>query len=141
MSVEGKKAFTEVTAAVIIREGRVLIAKRRGGDRQAGKWEFPGGKRHSGETPEECLHRELFEELGVWSLIGAPFGTWEHIYDHGAIRLLVYRVPVLRGDIRVLAHEELRWVPPEELSLYDFSEADRPVAMKIARESNRPVRG
>jgi len=131
---------TEVTAAVILRGGRVLIAKRRKGDRQGGRWEFPGGKRRPGETPEECLRRELLEELGVRSLIGALFGIWEHVYDHGPIRLLVYRVSDLKGDIRMLTHEDIRWVPPEELSFYDFSEADRPVALKIAGEMNEPVK-
>ena len=60
----------KVTAAVIEKDGRILIAKRRIGDRHGGRWEFPGGKIDSGETPEECLKRELREELGIEAEIG-----------------------------------------------------------------------
>jgi 8-oxo-dGTP diphosphatase len=130
--------LVEVTAAVIFQGGRVLIAKRRKDDRQGGKWEFPGGKIRPGETPESCLRRELFEELGIEARIGEPVGTWEHRYDHGSIRLLVYRVPEFSGTARAFSHEEIRWVRPEELRSCDFSEADRPVAKIISGEGNTP---
>ena len=141
MSPGKKQTVTEVTAAVILRDGRVLIARRRKGDRQGGKWEFPGGKRLPGESPEEGLRRELYEELGVRCRIGLPFGTWEHTYDYGAIRLLFYLVSDMKGDIRLNTHEEARWVLPGELISYDFSEADRPAALKIAEEMSKPVSG
>lgn len=132
--------FIEVTAAVIFRNGRVLIAKRRKGDREGGKWEFPGGKMRPGETPETCLRRELSEELGIEARIGSPVGTWDHRYDHGSIRLLVYRVPEFSGTLRPLSHEEIRWVLPADLPSCDFSEADRPVVKRIMGEGNNPPR-
>lgn len=135
-----ESVLVEVAAAVIFRNGRVLIAKRRKEDRQGGKWEFPGGKIRPGETPESCLRRELSEELGIEARVGDPVGTWDHRYDHGSIRLLVYRVRDFSGTARVLAHEEIRWVRPEELPLCDFSEADRPVAKLLSGEGNIPLR-
>lgn len=135
-----ESVLVEVTAAVIFRNGRVLIAKRRKEDRQGGKWEFPGGKIRPGETPEACLRRELSEELGIDALVGESVGTWDHRYDHGSIRLLVYRVRDFSGTARALSHEEIRWVGPEELPLCDFSEADRPVAKLLLGEGNTPLR-
>ena len=82
----------DVTAAIIQREGLILAARRKQGSHMAGYWEFPGGKIEPGETPEECLQRELKEELSIESKIG-PFFE-ESCYDYGTkqIRLLSYFV-------------------------------------------------
>jgi 8-oxo-dGTP diphosphatase len=96
-----------VTAAVLEKDGMVLIARRKRGDRLADKWEFPGGKLEKGETPESCLRRELQEELGI--------------------ELLAYRVIYLSGDFQLHDHEEIRWVSPADLASHDFSAADIPI--------------
>lgn len=122
--------YVKVIAAIIRREGRILIGKRRVGT-FAGKWEFPGGKMEPGETPEECLARELAEELGVEARIGKLFLSAKHTYGHMAIEFVTYEAEILSGEPRLRDHNELRWVLPEELSLYDFPEADRPVVEKL----------
>ena len=115
-----------VTAAVLIRHHRVLIAKRRAGSHQALQWEFPGGKIEEGETPEECLQREMFEEFQIKVRVG-PF-LWESIYHyaHGSIRLLAYETFWESGAVHLTAHEEFRWAACDELKDYDFAPADLP---------------
>ncbi len=101
-----------VTAAVLEKDGRILIARRKRGDRLADKWEFPGGKIEEGETPEACLRRELQEELGIDVSVGGFVGRSCHRYPHGEIELLAYRVTHLSGDFQLHDHEEIRWVSP-----------------------------
>lgn len=122
--------YVKVTAAVIEKDGRILIGKRKLG-RFAGRWEFPGGKLEPGETGEECLARELREELGVEVRSMAPFLSTRHIYTHMAIELVTYRVDLLPGDFFLRDHTEIRWVLPEELDEYDFPEADKAVIDRL----------
>lgn len=116
-----------VTAAVLEKDGRILIARRKHVDRQAGKWEFPGGKIEKGETAETCLRRELQEELGIDVVVGSFVGRSCHRYPHGEIELLAYRVIHLSGDFQLHDHEEIRWVLPADLASHDFSAADIPI--------------
>ena len=124
--------YVRVIAAIIRKEGRILIGKRRVGT-FAGKWEFPGGKMEPEETQEECLARELAEELGIEARIGKLFLSTRHTYSHMAIEFITYEAEIVSGELRLRDHNELRWVLPEELSLYDFPEADRPVVEELAR--------
>ncbi|HOE17393.1 MAG TPA: 8-oxo-dGTP diphosphatase MutT [Syntrophorhabdaceae bacterium] len=127
-----KKNPMIVVAAVIERDGRILIAKRKPGWHEAGKWEFPGGTLEEGETPEQCLKRELQEELAVVAEIGHPFCTSEYSYTPDwTIRLLVYQTIIISGVPTLTDHEELRWVKAIDLVNYDFPEADRPVVEKL----------
>jgi 8-oxo-dGTP diphosphatase len=116
-----------VTAAVLEKGGRVLIARRKRGDRQAHKWEFPGGKLEAGETPEICLRRELKEEFGIDVAVDGFVGRSSHRYPHGRVDLLAYRVTHLLGNFQLHDHEEIRWVLPADLPSYDFSAADIPI--------------
>ena len=126
-----------VTAAVIEKDGHVLIAKRRQGSRFAGKWEFPGGKLEKGETPEQCLKRELLEELEIVTDIGNLICTSEYSYTPDfTIRLLAYQVTVMSGVFNLNDHEEIRWVKPADLATYDFPEADKPIVERLIKESN-----
>jgi 8-oxo-dGTP diphosphatase len=122
-----------VTAAVLEKNGRVLIARRKRGDRQAHKWEFPGGKIEAGETPEICLRRELKEEFGIDVTVDGFVGRSSHRYPHGEIDLLAYRVTHLSGNFQLNDHEEILWVLPADLPSYDFSAADIPI-VKILLE-------
>lgn len=121
----------KVTAAIITRDDRVLIARRKAGA-QAGKWEFPGGKIEEGETPEQCLQRELREELQIEATIGSFFGESEYEYENGAIRLMAYLARWDKGEMQPTVHTEFRWVPPRELEKYDLAPADIPLAQKLA---------
>ena len=120
-----------VTAAVIEKEGRILIAKRKQGWRFAGKWEFPGGKIESEETPEECLKRELREELGIETEIGKFICSSTYAYPHATIRLLVYQAFHVSGEYTLHDHEEIRWVLTQELLQFHCPEADKPVIEKL----------
>ena len=124
----------EVTAAIIVHDNRVLIARRGPGQKLAGKWEFPGGKIEAGETPEACLVREIKEELGVDIEIDGFFGASLYRYETGEIRLLGYKAKWVAGDIRVTVHSEIRWIGQDELGDYDYAPADMPFVEKLGGE-------
>jgi 8-oxo-dGTP diphosphatase len=123
----------DVTAAILTRNGQVLIAKRKPGSSLPNKWEFPGGKVEDGETPEECLRRELDEEFGIEVSIGEPLGESVYHYDHISIRLLAYRTFWNGGDIFPRAHSEIAWAPLNHLIDYDFAPADLPFVQRLRR--------
>jgi 8-oxo-dGTP diphosphatase len=124
-----------VAAAVIERDGCILIAKRKQGWHEGGKWEFPGGTIEEGETPQQCLKRELQEELEIITDVGDLISASEYSYTPDwTIRLLVYRVTVITGVFNLNDHDEIRWVKPIDLPNYDFPEADKPVLEKLIKE-------
>lgn len=120
-----------VTAAILARDGKILIARRPATDRLADKWEFPGGKVEQGESPEACLARELNEELGIEVRIGSLLGETCYHYDHISIRLLAFQVYWCGGDLHPRVHDEIRWVSLSELDHYDFAPADIPFVEKL----------
>lgn len=127
----GKAAMRQVTAAVMVKGGKILIAQRKRGDALAGKWEFPGGKLEAGETPEACLRRELAEEFGVDTKIGAFICSSRFEYKHLPIELLAYKVKHLSGKFKLNDHDRIEWVKPAELPEYDFCSADLPVVERL----------
>ena len=120
-----------VTAAIMHVDGKILIARRKKGDALENKWEFPGGKLEPGETPEQCLARELREEFGIQTQIKDFFASSSFEYKHISIELLAYDVEYLSGQFHLNDHQEIQWIRPEELENYDFSEADIPIARKL----------
>ena len=129
----------DVTAAIIQREGQILAARRKEGSHMAGYWEFPGGKIEFGETPEQCLQRELKEELNIESRIG-PFFE-ESCFDYGTkqIRLLSYFVDYIGGTFTLNDHDEIKWLHVHQLLTLEWAPADIPLVEKLVREA--PVRG
>lgn len=123
----------QVTAAFLEKDGKILIARRKTGDTLAGKWEFPGGKLEAGETPEQCLERELMEEFGVKTRIGAFICSSKFEYKHLPIELLVYHAYHVAGEFKLHDHDRLAWVTLPELKNYDFSSADIPVVEHLLR--------
>jgi mutator mutT protein len=123
----------QVTAAVIEKDGKILIAQRRKGSTLGGRWEFPGGKIEPGETAEACLKRELKEEFDIESEIGKFITASRFRYCMVPIELLAYRVKHLSGEFKVTEHEEIRWVSPSELSSYDFMPADIPIVKLLTK--------
>ncbi|HSV91777.1 MAG TPA: (deoxy)nucleoside triphosphate pyrophosphohydrolase [Desulfobacterales bacterium] len=121
----------DVTAAIWMEAGKVLIARRPPGVSQAGLWEFPGGKVQPGETPEACLVREIEEELGVRVEVEEFFAESVHAYADKLIRLLAYRVRAAGGTLSANDHDELRWVEPRELENYAFCPADLPLVRRL----------
>jgi len=126
----------DVVAALIWREGRVLIAKSKAGSYMAGRWEFPGGKVERGEKPEDALIREIKEELGVEINVLDLFHVNNHVYDmlekKRHIRLLSYNAELIRGEIQCIECQECRWANPKELKDYVFVDADIPVMEKLS---------
>lgn len=122
----------DVVAAVITdARGRILLARRTEGRDLAGSWEFPGGKREPGETPEAALARELHEELGIVAEVGPPLIAIPHRYPHKRLRLDVRRVDAWKGTPKGLDGQALAWVPPHKLASYAMPGADRPVVAAL----------
>ncbi len=121
----------EVTAAIILKSNRVLIAKRAPGENLAGKWEFPGGKIEPGETPQECLKREIREELDVDIEVADYFGESIFTYHSGTIKLTAFWCKWISGDYTLNVHSHIAWVNRQELGLYDFAPADIPLVEKL----------
>jgi len=122
----------EVAAAIIENEqGQILIARRKKGKSQEGLWEFPGGKLEPGESPEACLKRELLEEMNIEIDPYERFGVNEHDYGTFQIRLIAYKARYLNGDIRLVDHDEYRWVEKKELSNFEWAPADVPFIEEI----------
>jgi 8-oxo-dGTP diphosphatase len=122
-----------VTAAIITDSGKVFIAKRKPPGRMPGMWEFPGGKIEEGETPEQCLKRELREEFGIEATVGRRVGTNVHHYDFYTVELMAYRARILAGEIRLNDHADMAWVEPGNLDRYEFAPADIPFVEMIRR--------
>lgn len=117
--------MTTVVAAVIEREGMVLIGQRKRGERHALKWEFPGGKVEPGEMPIAAIRRELEEELGIRAAIGPEITAYEYQYPgRPPIRLVFYPVTQFEGEIENRAFEQIRWEKRARLPEYDFLEGD-----------------
>ena len=125
----------EVAAGLICRDGRYLIARRKPGVHLAGFWEFPGGKREAGETLEECLQRELFEELNVRVDVPLPFQVIRHQYPEKTVELHFFRCRIESGDATAIDCAEIRWVWPHELDDFEFPPADRPVIEALLRQT------
>ncbi|WP_337102021.1 (deoxy)nucleoside triphosphate pyrophosphohydrolase [Paenibacillus sp. YIM B09110] len=117
----------EVAAAIIEDEAcRILVARRTKGKSQEGMWEFPGGKLEPGESPENCLRRELLEEMGITIEPYAYVGANEHDYGTVTIKLIAYKARFVSGEIVQTDHDDYRWVRAEEFAEYTFAPADVP---------------
>jgi len=120
-----------VTAAVIVNDGMMLIAKRKPTARLPNLWELPGGKVEPNETPEECLKRELKEEFDIDVTVGEHLDSNIHTYDFGTIELMAYRSIWKGGDLILKDHEEIQWVFTHELDQFDFAAADTVFVEKL----------
>lgn len=117
-----------VCAGIARRAGRVLVCRRRDDQSHPGRWEFPGGKIEPGETPQECLRRELEEELGVDAVVGPLLTRYRHAYPAGpVVDLWFFAIEGYRGHLRNRVFAELRWADLDELESLDLLEADRPI--------------
>ena len=123
----------QVTAAIIVDSAKVFIAKRKPPGRMPGMWEFPGGKIEKGETPEQCLKRELQEEFGIDVVVGQYVGISIYQYDFYTVELIAYRIKTIAGEIRLNAHADTAWAEPKNLSGYEFVPADIPFVEMIRR--------
>lgn len=136
MSEGLKRPIVIVAACAILdNEGAVLIAKRPAGRPLAGLWEFPGGKVEAGERPEDALTRELREELGIEIAAGdlTPLTFASHAYPDFNLLMPVYLCRHWRGNVTAHEGQELKWVRPDALHLYDMPPADEPLKSALPK--------
>jgi len=119
-----------VTAALLVRNGQYLLAKRPPGKHLAGHWEFPGGKVQKNETPPQALQREIQEELGIQVQVGDLFLDHTYQYPDRVVRLLTLHCTT-EEEPRPLEHAELAWLYPKEMEDYLVSPADEAVIAKL----------
>jgi mutator protein MutT len=115
---------TDVAAALVFRDGKLLIAQRHADAHLGGMWEFPGGKREPDETFEECLARELREELGIEVTVGNLVESLDHEYSDRAVHLRFFRCVWRQHEPRPLGCATFTWVTAPELDAYTFPAAD-----------------
>ena len=116
----------QVVAAILEREGLILIGQRTPQQSHALQWEFPGGKVEPGETPAQALVRELEEELAIRARDLREVTRYQFAYPgRSPIELIFFRVGAWDGDLRNLIFHDLRWEPREKFSAFDFVEGDR----------------
>ena len=117
-----------VTAAIIESGDKILIAQRKSEDDIfGGLWEFPGGKIENGETPEECMARELMEELEIKVEVGTLITSNKHRYPNGIFELLAYRVQHICGNFVLNDHDEIKWITIDEINDFEFPPANTPI--------------
>ena len=120
-----------VTAAVLHRNGSVLIARRPSRGLLGGLWEFPGGKLEPGESLQQGLAREIHEELGTKIEVGQPVGVYQHAFTHFRITLHAFHCILVGGEPQPLEASELRWVPPDELGQFPMGKVDRMISKEL----------
>ena len=121
----------EVAAALIFRDGKLLITQRHRHAHLGGLWEFPGGKREPGETWEVCVIREIQEELGVTMVVNSQFAEITHAYPEKTVHLKFFTGPLLAGEPRPLGCAACRWVNQSELADFPFPAADAQLLEKL----------
>ncbi len=121
----------DVSAAVIWQDGKVLLAQRLEEGMLGGLWEFPGGTREAGESLEECLRREIQEELGMEIAVGEHLISVPHAYTHKRITLHAFHCRPVRGIPQKLEVKDWRWVAPAEVMQYPLSVVDQRVAQAL----------
>lgn len=131
--------MTTVTAAVIERDGRILICRRRADQQHPLKWEFPGGKVESGESPLDGLRRELEEELGITVECAEEITRFGYQYPEGpAFLLIFFRVQQYSGELENCVFSELCWARPQHLASFDFLEGDVEFVQRLAAAAPAP---
>jgi 8-oxo-dGTP diphosphatase len=123
----------DVSCAILIRSSKIMIVRRSPEMRLGGKWEFPGGKVDAGESPEECIIREIKEELLIDVRILKTLQPVFHSYPRGDIRLLPFVVELISSqDPQLTEHDEIAWVNLDEITTYDLAPADIPILKQLA---------
>jgi len=113
------------TAIIVDKNKKILIGQRPEGKALPGLWEFPGGKLEEGETIEQCIIREIKEELNVCVDVGRFLLSVSKEYEHGDFKLMVYEASIKDIEhLKANVHQDLRWVKPNEMKNYEFPPAD-----------------
>jgi mutator protein MutT len=121
----------DVSAALIFHNGKLLITQRHAAAHLGGLWEFPGGKREANETFEQCLVREIREELGIEISVGKLFEEITHAYAEKTVRLKFFNCEFLSGEPQTLGCAAFKWIEKSELTDYEFPAADAQLLGKL----------
>jgi len=121
----------EVAAGLVFRDGKLLITQRPPDAHLGGLWEYPGGKREAGESFEQCLQRELAEELGIQAQVCAMVEEITHHYPERTVHLKFFLCRWLRNEPRPILCSALAWVTPERLAAFNFPAADARLLKKL----------
>ena len=125
------KIKRDVVAALIRDKNKFLICQRPVNKTRALQWEFVGGKTEEGETKEDALIRECREELDITVSVGDVFMEVDHEYPDIFIHLTLFNCTIASGSIKMLEHNDIRWITPEEIPQYEFCPADKDILEKI----------
>ena len=123
--------ITDVSAALIFHDGKLLITRRHSDAHLGGLWEFPGGKREPDETFEQCLAREIREELGVEISVGKLFESVTHAYPEKTVHLKFFVCRLKHGEPQKLGCAAFKWISAAELDHYPFPAADAQLLQKL----------
>lgn len=126
--------IVQVVAALIWRDGRFMICQRPENKTRAFQWEFVGGKAERGETRQEALIRECKEELDITVSVGDIFMEVDHQYPDINVHLTLFHAEISGGEPKMLEHNDIRWITPDEIKGFVFCPADKDILEKIIRE-------
>jgi mutator protein MutT len=129
--VSGDKKQIEVSAALIFSSGKLLVTQRHADAHLGGLWEFPGGKREPDETFEECLVREIWEELGIKISVGELFEEIKHAYPEKSVHLKFFICQLVSGEPQPLGCAAFKWIGKTELDNFEFPAADARLLQKL----------
>lgn len=129
------KTKLAVTAAIIEHQGKILCARKAVGKPLAGYWEFPGGKIEANETPEQCLARELTEELGIYCKVKTHYFTSEYDQGERIIELAAYCCEWKSGQIQLTDHDKIVWLEAAHLKQLNWAPADIPIVDKLISDA------
>lgn len=129
--------ITKVLCGLIIKDHQILICRRKPEKSLGGYWEFPGGKLEENETYEECLARELQEELGLIVTVGDHFKTVIHHYDQKATELIAYVCDTKYEVKKLVDHDKIEWIAIEDLLKWELAPADVPIAEALIETFSR----
>ncbi len=127
----------QVAAGLVFRGGKLLVTQRPPASHLGGLWEFPGGKCQAGESFEQCLRRELAEELGIEVQVQELVEDLTHDYPEKSVHLKFFRCRWLRHEPRAILCQDLAWIEPEQLANYKFPAADARLLEKLRAEWRR----
>ncbi len=129
--------MTEVAAALIWKNGKILICQRPPHKGNALLWEFVGGKLEKGETHADALIRECREELAVTVKVNEPFCEIVHTYPDITVHLTLYNAEILSGEPKLIEHNDLKWITADEIDCYEFCPADVEILERIKCSTRR----
>ena len=132
-----KKKNMQVACAIIERDGKILAVQRSERMNMPLKWEFPGGKIRQGESPEECVVREVSEELDMQIVAGQSLPSVSYDYPHFSVTLYPFICAVISGEITLHEHKAMRWLSTHEMWSLDWLAADFPIISAYRESLNK----